>query len=153
MSEFDDNVNKDVDSIIFQLKNQTRSLKVVQKENPELKKEDIEKFILDNASEVVNDCVEMITSLKDDVVSCGDPKLIESTATLVNAFTSAIDALSKLKLSDDKINAQKELKVMDISAKIENTDSKSEKGVYISREELIKGLLQYKPEEKPPIDV
>ena len=117
-----------------------------------MEKGDIEKFIIDNASNVVTDCVDMIQSLKLDVQAGGDSKLIESTATLVNAFTSAIDALSKLKLSEDKINAQKEIKQMDISAKLiaNNENETSAKGVYISREELIKGLLDYKKSDVPP---
>lgn len=152
MREFEDDLDQDVDNIIAQLKNQTKKINDVAKERIQLEKGDIEKFIIDNASNVVTDCVDMIQSLKLDVQFGGDSKLIESTATLVNAFTSAIDALSKLKLSEDKINAQKEIKQMDISAKLisNNENETSAKGVYISREELIKGLLDYKKSDVPP---
>jgi hypothetical protein len=152
MREFEDDLDQDVDNIIAQLKNQTKKINDVAKERIQLEKGDIEKFIIDNASNVVTDCVDMIQSLKLDVQAGGDSKLIESTATLVNAFTSAIDALSKLKLSEDKINAQKEIKQMDISAKLiaNNENETSAKGVYISREELIKGLLDYKKSDVPP---
>ena len=152
MREFEDDLDQDVDNIIAQLKNQTKKINDVAKERIQLEKGDIEKFIIDNASNVVTDCVDMIQSLKLDVQAGGDSKLIESTATLVNAFTSAIDALSKLKLSEDKINAQKEIKQMDISAKLisNNENETSAKGVYISREELIKGLLDYKKSDGPP---
>ena len=154
MNEFDDDLDQDVDNIISQLKNQSKSLKTVETDKPNLDKEDLEKFIIDNASEVVVGCVDMLQSLKIEVQAGGDPKLVESTATLVNAFTSALDALSKLKLSDDKIKAQKEIKEMDITAKLATADKESDKGVYISREDVIKGLLSYKNttgEQTPPV--
>lgn len=156
MREFQDDLDQDVDNIIAQLKNQTKKINNIEKEKPDLSKEDIEKFIIDNASEVVSDCVDMIQSVKLDVQSGADSKLITSAAELVNAFTSAIDSLSKLKLSDDKIKSQKEIKQMEISAKLENSTNESQNnGIYLSREEVIKGLLNYKEDKKDPpaIDV
>lgn len=158
MKEFQDDLDQDVDNIIAQLKNQTKKINTIEKEKPQLSKDDIEKFIIDNATDVVTDCVDMIQSIKTDIQAESDPKLIESAATLVTAFTSAIDALSKLKLSDDKIKSQKEIKQMDIAAKLENKSNdvqNNSAGVFLSREEIIKGLLNYKEqsEDQPPIDV
>ena len=110
----EDQLDRDVDNIISQIKNQGKSLKAPEREKPELKKEDLEKFIIDNASSVVVDAVDMIQILKNDVTSAHDPELVEAVSELVKAATSAIDALSKLKLSDDKIKSQKEIKKMEI---------------------------------------
>jgi hypothetical protein len=157
MKEFQDDLDQDVDNIIAQLKNQTKQIVNVKKERPELNKDDIEKFIIDNATEVVHDCVDMIQSIKDDIKCESNPRLIDSAANLVTAFTSAIDTLSKLKLSDDKIKSQKEIKEMDIASRLENkTDNSSNNsGVFLSREEIIKGLLSYKEpvDNNPPIDI
>jgi hypothetical protein len=146
--DYDEELDRDVDSIISQIKNQGRSLKRVEVEKPELKKEDLEKFIIDNAASVVADSIEMVQSLKTDVMAGGDPKMVEATAELVKAITGAIDSLSKLKLSDDKLKGQKEIKQMDIEAKtLENTSQQS--GLFISREDLIKNLLNRKEETSP----
>lgn len=133
-------LDKTVNDIINQIKSQSQTIKKVEKEQKTLSKEDLEKFVIDNAATVVNDSVEMIQGIKDVLMTCpADSKLIESTAELVKAVTGAIDSLSKLKLSDDKIKASKELKQMDIDAK--NIDVPSGTvGLLISREDLFKEL-------------
>lgn len=155
--EDDEDLDRDVDSIIAQIKNQGKSIKNVEKARPELNKEDLEKFIIDNAASVVADSIEMIQSLKLDVMAGGDSRMVESTAELVKAVTGAIDALSKLKLSDDKIKAQKEIKKMDIDAKGEAQLLGNQAGVFLSREEIIRNLFnrveEPKVKEPPAIDV
>lgn len=146
-------LDKTVDDIINQIKNQSQSIKKVEKEKKELTKEDLEKFVIENASTVVNDSIEMIQGVKEILLTCpADAKLIESTAELVKAVTGAIDSLSKLKLSDDKIKSQKELKQMDIEAKNGDIPSGSV-GLLISREDLFKELrkLEDKVEKKDDV--
>lgn len=139
--DYEDELDHNVDSIIAQIKNQGKTIKNVEKERPELKKEDLEKFIIDNAALVVADSIEMIQGLKVDVMAGGDSRMVEATAELVKSVTGAIDSLSKLKLSDDKIKGQKELKKMDIDSKnIENSIA-GQSGIYLSREEVIKNLF------------
>lgn len=156
--DYEDELDHDVDSIIAQIKNQGKTIKNVEKERPELKKEDLEKFIIDNAACVVADSIEMVQGLKMDVLAGGDAKMVEATAELVKAVTGAIDALSKLKLSDDKLKGQKELKQMDIKSKnIEGPTGIGQSGVFLSREEIIKNLFRRDEPEKsvepPAIDV
>lgn len=145
--DYDDEIDRDVDSIISQIKNQGKSLKTIEKDKPELTKEDLEKFIIDNAASVVSDSIEMVQSLKIDVMSGGDSKMVEATAELVKAVTGAIDALSKLKLSEDKIKGQKEIKQMEIESR-KNESSEQESGLFISREDVVKHLLNKKATEK-----
>ena len=157
MSDTDDELERDVDSIIFQIKNQ-KSLKVVEKEKPELKKEDIELFVLENASAIVLDSVEMVQSLKLDVMAGGDAKMVEAMSELVKATTAAIESLSKIKLADDKLKGQKELKQMEIDSKSESAVDGGSSGLFISREELLKHLFVKTPtnvieKEDPSIDV
>ncbi len=157
MSNTDDDLDRDVDSIIFQIKNQGKSLKTVEKDKPELKKEDIETFILENASAIVLDSVEMVQSLKQDVMAGGDSKMVESISELVKATTAALETLSRMKMSDDKLKGQKELKQMDIDAKLVAGESSEASGIFLSREELLKHLFVKKDtkkiEDTPPIDV
>lgn len=154
--DYEKELDRDVDSIIDQIKNQGRSLKTIEKERPELKREDLEKFVIENASSVVLDSIEMIQSLKIDVLTGADPKMVESVSELVKATTAAIESLSRLKLSEDKIRSQKELKQMDIESK--TLEVANAPGLFISREELIKNLFDKvnapkKIEDSAPIDV
>lgn len=142
--DYEEELDRDVDSIIFQIKNQGKSIKNVEKERPELKKEDLEKFIIDNAAAIVSDSLEMVQGLKTDVLAGGDSKMVEATAELVKAVTGALDALSKLKLSDDKLKGQKELKQMDIDSKNSDAITGGQSGLFISREDLIKNLINKK---------
>lgn len=146
----DDHLDDIADNIIAQIKNQGKTLKKVEKEYQELKKEDLEKFVIDNASMVIQDSVEMVQALKDDVVSGGDAKTIEAVSELVKAVTGAIDSLAKLKLSDDKIKSQKEIKLLDIEAKKAESNEQSTKGITFSREEILNRLLTIK--ETPKIE-
>ena len=72
MDNTEDELDRDVDNIIFQIKNQGKNLKTVQRDRPELQKEDLERFVIDNASTVVMDSIEMVQSLKMDVMAGGD---------------------------------------------------------------------------------
>lgn len=138
----DGDLGQDVNNIISQIKNQGKTIKNIERDRPELQKEDLERFIIDNAASVVADSIEMVQGLKQDVLASGDSKLVEATAELVKAVTGAIDALSKLKLSDDKLKGQKELKQMDIDSKnIGDNDPVGQSGLFISREDLLKHLL------------
>ena len=154
----EDDLDRDVDNIIFQIKNQGKILKDVEKEKPDLQKEDLEKFVIDNAASVVSDSIDMIQSLKADVMAGGDSRMIEATAELVKAVTGAIESLSKLKLADDKLKSQKELKQMDINSKTTEAITGGQSGLFISREDLIKQLLNRdepkdNTKEPPSIDV
>jgi sugar-specific transcriptional regulator TrmB len=161
MDDYDKQIDDNVDSIINQLKNQSRSMKKTVKElPPELKKEEREQYVINKASEIVNGCVEVIGVIQDEIKCAPDPKLIESAATFINAFTSALDAISKFELAQQKITAQKELAQFNAAARIadKKDDDTPKNGLFLSREELLKGVLEYKKDEireitTPPIDV
>lgn len=145
----DDDIDDEVNDIISQIKNQSKDIKRVEKEKDPLKKEDMEEFILKHASAVVQDAVEIVGELKLEIMAGADAKLLEAYSEMLRATTSAIDSLAKLKLSDDKIKASKEITQMNIDAK-QTTDDETKKGFLLSREEVIKALMNKKedPEDK-----
>ena len=141
--EDDDFLNAEVDDIISQIKNQSKIVNQLPKEQPNLKKEDLEEFIITNAGKVVKHSLEMVENLKLEVLAGADSKLIESVSELVKATTSAIDALSKLKISEDKINAQKEITQMNIQAKIIRDEEESNTPkLSFTRNDILKLLNQ-----------
>jgi len=150
--EDDDFLDAEVDDIISQIKNQSKIVNQLPKDKPDLKKEDLEEFVITNAGKVVNHSLEMVENLKLEVLAGADSKLIESVSELVKATTSAIDALSKLKISEDKIKAQKEITQMNIQAKIirEEEENNTPKLTF-TRNDIIKLLNQ--KDTPPTIDV
>ncbi len=150
--EDDDFLDAEVDDIISQIKNQSKIVNQLPKDKPDLKKEDLEEFVITNAGKVVNHSLEMVENLKLEVLAGADSKLIESVSELVKATTSAIDALSKLKISEDKIKAQKEITQMNIQAKIirEEEENNTPKLTF-TRNDILK-MLERK-EESPVVDV
>lgn len=140
-------IEDEADDIIAQIKNQSKILKNPEKERPDIKKEDLEDFIIKNAANVVQDSSDMVERMKIEVMAGATSDLIEATSELVRATTSAIDSLIKLKTADDKINSQKELTEMNIEARKNNDDS-TPSGMLLSREEILKALTDRREEPK-----
>ena len=141
----DDFLDEEVNDIISQIKNQSKILKKPESTMPELTKEGLEDFVIKNAAKTVQMSVEMMEQLKTEVLAGADSKLVESVSELVKATTSAIDSLSKLKIAEDKNKTQKEITQMNIDAKVTKDDDER-KGVLLSREEIIKVLMEPKKE-------
>lgn len=143
--EDDDLLDEEVNDIISQIKNQSKILKKPESAMPELTKEGLEDFVIKNAAKTVQMSVEMMEQLKTEVLAGADSKLVESVSELVKATTSAIDSLSKLKIAEDKNKTQKEITQMNIDAKVTKDDDERT-GVLLSREEIIKVLMEPKKE-------
>lgn len=144
--DFDDELDRDVDSIISQIKNQSNSLNRVKKEHPELKREELEDFVIQKTSTIIHDCVDMVQSLKLDVEAGGDSKMVESTATLVNALVNAVNTLSKIQLADNSNKTKKEIEQMRIEAKVNDNENNllgNKAGLFISREDLLKEMFKH----------
>ena len=134
----DSEIDRDVDTIMDQIRNRGNALQKINSSRIPLKKEDMEDFIIQNAANVVRDSVSMVERLKDEVMAGADSKLIESVSELVKATSSAIDSLTKLKITEDKINAQKDITRMNIDSRADTTLTS---GVLLSREDVIKALM------------
>lgn len=145
MDEEEDNIENDIDNIIFQLKNSNNSMKKVEKEYPDLTPEEVDSFILKHASKVIVDASEAIADIKDSVSRGGTSNDIIAFSELIKSFSSAVDILSKRKIADNKNKTQKEIKQMDIDAKSENGDQEEDIArLELSREEVFKLILAKK---------
>lgn len=148
----EDELDRGVDSIINQIKSQSNSINQVKKEHPELKREELEDFVIQKTSSIINDCCDMVQGLKLDVEAGGDSKMVESTATLVNALVNAVNTLSKIQLAENSHKNKKEIEQMKIDSK-ESSDDKNlignKSGVFISREDLLKEMFKRSNIEDP----
>jgi hypothetical protein len=148
MNEFDDDdIDNEVDDILSQLRNRNTPQTSETPKEP-LEKEKIEDFIIQNAANNVRNAVEMVENLKGSVNACSEPDLVNAMAGLLKATTSAIDSLTKLKIAEDKNKNMKEIAQLNLEGK--KSDDEDKKGFLISREEVIKALMNKKKDDEDP---
>lgn len=134
----------DIDDLIGQLQQGTPTNEqldtVAEKMN--LDKADLEQFILDNQSTLIKDSVDVLQIMKQYVATAPNAEDIGSFAELLKATSTAIDNLTKLHTSNQRVDTQVKLKVMDIEAKKEINDDNNKMKLIGTREEIFKKMLE-----------
>jgi hypothetical protein len=111
-------------------------------EKVNLNKDQLEQFILDNQGILIKDSVDVLQIMKQYVAAAPNAEDIGSFAELLKATSTAIDNLTKLHTSNQRVDTQVRIKQMDIEAKKEiNTDNNMMKLVG-TREEIFKKMLE-----------
>ena len=136
----------DIDSLVSQLqginkivRNQDNILQQIP-----ITKENLESFIIDQASKLVIDTNFTIQTIKPLVEAAPDAKEVSALAELIHASTMTLDTLSKLVISDKKNTTIREIKKMDIEKKAEKQEIHKLK---YTREEIFKQLFTDQPKE------
>lgn len=112
--------------------------------NP-LKKENLEKFLLEKTGELVSEGLETIRELKNIFVSNPNADEIDALANAFKAVTSGLSVLKDIQITNSKIENNIELKVMDIKAKKDLKELKKEDDgtkLMLTRDEVFKKLLE-----------
>lgn len=112
--------------------------------NP-LKKENLEKFLLEKTGELVSEGLETIRELKNIFVSNPNADEIDALANAFKAVTSGLSVLKDIQITNSKIDNNIELKVMDIKAKKDLKALKKEDDgtkLMFTRDEVFKKLLE-----------
>lgn len=111
-------------------------------EKVNLERDKLEQFILDNQGTLIKDSVDVLQIVKQYVAAAPNAEDIGSFAELLKATSTAIDNLTKLHTSNQRVDTQVKIKQMDIEAKKEiNTDNNMMKLVG-TREEIFKKMLE-----------
>jgi len=111
-------------------------------EQVNLNRDQLEQFILDNQGTLIKDSVDVLQIMKQYVAAAPNAEDIGSFAELLKATSTAIDNLTKLHTSNQRVDTQVKIKQMDIEAKKEiNTDNNMMKLVG-TREEIFKKMLE-----------
>ena len=143
--ENDEDFKIDFNDLTDSLQKSFQTIKEADKErkasDDELKKENLEEFILKYAGRLVKDGVELVEDLKATFSQSLDPREIESLAETFKGVSGALNILKALQVSKEKSKTSKELKTMEIEAKKERIEDKEIKGLRINRDELFKKLL------------
>lgn len=137
----DDTTEKAVDSILNQLKGFN---KVASKpeEIKEMSPEDIEKFIIQKSSELISKSIAALDEYRQFMSSAPTEDAASAMAELVNASASAIETLSRVNATNKKIKASKDIKQMDIEAKIENNKRDNSTKLMMTRGDVLKLLKE-----------
>lgn len=133
--------DEQIKSLVDQLKETTKMAKNVDKQSQfELKKEDLEQFVLNNTGRLIQDSMDTIDNIKQYIVAAPEPEDVHSLAELYKASTGAIEALNKILLQQQKSETQLTVKTMDIQAKQALAEKKDDQHTF-TREEIFQQLL------------
>ena len=88
--------------------------------------------------------MEMINNMKEVVFHVPDAENVSSLADLIKASTGAIETLNKIVSQDKKAQTQIQVKQMDIQSKKMLQDSEQDHKMKLSREEILKNLIDGK---------
>lgn len=143
----DDDFKIDLNDLTDSLQKSFTTIKNADKErktsDDELKKENLEEFILKYAGKLVKGGVELVEDLQSTFVQSLDPREIESLAETFKGVTGALNILKDLQVSKEKSSTSKELKTMEIESKKERLEQQKDTNVLkFGRDELFKKLLQ-----------
>lgn len=136
----------DIDSLVSQLQGINkiaRNQDTILQQIP-ITKENLESFIIDQASKLVQDTNFTIQTIKPLVEAAPDAREVSALAELIHASTMTLDTLSKLVISDKKNTTMREIKRMDVEKKAEKQEIQKLK---YTREEIFKHLFTDQPKE------
>jgi len=140
-----------VNELTEKLKEEVDNINSKEKEYREekdiLKKENLEKFLLEKTGILVTEGLDVIRELKDVFVNNPDAEEIDALSNAFKAVGSALSVLKDIQISNSKIDSNKEIKEMEIKAKKELSEQKnknedSENKILLTRDELFKRLLE-----------
>jgi hypothetical protein len=138
----DKDVDIVVDDLLSQLKGASVARKELEKDEFNLDKEELEKFLLNYSGKLIKGTVDYVEEVKQFITSAPDSKDVDALSKLVGASASAIESLNKILLQDKANEAKIQVKQMDIESKKELQDKSNERlGLSINREELLKQLI------------
>jgi len=149
-----DELNEMVGDLLNQLNDANKKAEEIEKEVNPLKKEDLEKFVVEKAGSLVQESLDMIKNVKDYIVSAPESKDVSSFSDLVAATSSALDTLNKILVSDKKNETIVNVKKMDIEARKDLKQEDTTQKMLATREEVFKMLLNnVKSAEKEVIQI
>ena len=135
-----------VEDLLAQLQAPVANERQLEESRPPLRKEDLEDFVIQKSSTLVDETLNMITNVRDYITSAPESKDVSSMAELINAASSAIETLNKIVISNKKNETSIKVKEMDIATKKELHTADENLKIALKREDIFKMLFK---EAKP----
>ena len=140
----DDTPNKEdteIGTLIDQLQNTSAMGKAAVAEPDPLKKEEVERFVIEKAGELVKESLDFMKSMRDYVASAPRGEDMAAVGSLIAATSNALETLNKLVITDKKIEATVKIKEMDIKSRKELAEEDNSNKLGLTREEIFKRLI------------
>ena len=137
-----DNLEDDVKNLVDQLKEDQKLVKkTIDADEFELKKDELEEFILNKTGSLINTSVDMVNTVKHYVQAAPNSEEVEALASLMKSATSSIDSLSKILVQDKRSDTTIKAKTMDIESKKQLLNQDYQNKALLSREDVLEELL------------
>ena len=111
-------------------------------DNQPLSPEELEAFVIQNSSQLVNRSLNAIDQIKDVITASGDPDSISALSELIRASSGALEGLNKLVVQNKRTDTTLTAKKMDAQAKYAIEEKKNENALLASRDEMFKLLMK-----------
>lgn len=135
-----ENEGDDIRTLVDQLKEGNKLARKLEKNDFNLKPEDLEQFILNNSGKLIQDSMDTIDNIKQYIISAPEPEDVHSLAELYKASTGALETLNKILIQQKKTDTTIHVKNMDIESKLKLAENKQDKLTF-TREEVFEQLL------------
>jgi vacuolar-type H+-ATPase subunit E/Vma4 len=134
-------LNEMVGDLLSQLNKANEKAKQAEKEQNQLTKENMEKFVVEKAGKLVEESLGVVTNVKDYISSAPESKDVGSLAELIAATATAIETLNKIIVTDKKNETLIKAKEMDIAARKEIKQVDNQNRLLATREQVFKMLI------------
>ena len=136
-----DELNEMVGDLLSQLQDANKKAEEAKKENNPLKKEDIERFVIEKAGRLVEESIDVVSNVREYISSAPESKDVGSLAELIGATATAIETLNKIIVSDKKNETIIKAKEMDITSRKELKQVDNNNKLLATREQVFKMLI------------
>lgn len=146
-------LNEMVGDLLEQLNNANQKAEQAKKESNPLKKEDMERFVIEKAGKLVEESIEVVSNVKEYISSAPESKDVGSLAELIAATSTAIETLNKIIVTDKKNDTLIKAKEMDISSRRELKEADTNQKLLATREQVFKMLIDSANKSAKIIDI
>lgn len=118
---------------------------VYKKEVEPLKKENLEKFLLEKTGDLVSAGLDTLRELKDAFINNPDAEEIDALSQVFRAVSSGLSVLKDIQVTSMKNESNRSIKEMEINARKELKDiSKDEnlEKIFLTRDEVLRQLVE-----------
>lgn len=132
----------EVDSLIDQLKKTAEAGARNQTEENPLKKEEVEKFVIERSGELIRESLDLVKTVKSIIISSPNGRDVEALAGLIAATSTAIETLNKQVIMDRKTEAFYKGKEMDAKNRKASLIDETTAKLLLTREQMVKELAE-----------
>jgi|TARA_R100001015_G_C4584604_1_gene140651 hypothetical protein len=136
----DEDLNDAVDDIITQLKGNKKVSHKIEEEV--LSKEDLEDFLIEKSSKLINKSLNIVDNVNDYISSAPENRDVAAMAELIKATSSSIETLNKLHTAKERNETQLEVKKIDVQSKERISIADNQTKVLLSREDIMSALIE-----------